>query len=135
LANDPEHENGNGPTDDQVLELIEIIEEEATKLVTEKMEYMRRCKPIHEAIAEIIDEACAVRGFNKKAVKIKLKQRAYARKANDLEMEIDIEVAAALKHYAEALGDFGSLPLGQAAKAGFERDVKKGHPLDGMASR
>ena len=133
MAKDPQ-ENGNGPTDDQVLELIEIIEGEATKLVTEKMEYMRRCKPIHEAIAEIIDEAAATRGFNKKAVKIKLKQRAYTRKANDLEMEIDIEVAAALKHYAEALGDFGSLPLGQAAKAGFERDVKKGHPLDGMAA-
>jgi hypothetical protein len=133
LAKDPEQDNG--PSDDQILELIEIIESEATKLVTEKMEYMRRCKPIHEAIAEIIDEACATRGFNKKAVKIKLKQRAYARKANDLEMEIDVEVAAALKHYAEALGDFGDLPLGQAAKEGFERDVKKGHPLDGMAAR
>jgi hypothetical protein len=134
LAKDPEHENGNGPTDDQVLELIEIIEAEAGKLVAEKMDYMRRCKPIHEAIADMIDEAVATRGFNKKAVKIKLKQRAYARKASDLEMEIDIEVAAALKHYAEALGDFGSLPLGQAAKAGFERDIKKGHPLDGFAA-
>ena len=135
MANHSEQENGNGPDDNQVIELIEIIENEAAKLLTEKMEYMRRCKPIHEAIAEIIDEAVATRGFNRKAVKIKLKQRAYARKANDLEMEIDIEVAAALKHYAEALGDFGDLPLGQAAKDGFERDVKKGHPLDGMAAR
>lgn len=129
-----EHDTGNGPTDDQVQELIEIVEAEAVKLVAEKMDYMRRCKPIHEAISDIIDEAVANRGFNKKAVKIKLKQRAYARKANDLEIDIEGEVEAALKHYDEALGDFGNLPLGQAAKEGFERDVKKGHPLDGFAA-
>ena len=36
----------NGPTDDQINEVVDAIEREAVKLVSEKMEYMRRCLPI-----------------------------------------------------------------------------------------
>jgi uncharacterized protein (UPF0335 family) len=121
----------NGPTDEQITEVVDAIEREAVKLVTEKMEYMRRCKPIHEQINDIVDDAVASMGFNKKALKIKIKQRSLERKARDLESEIDIEVAAHLKNYAETLGDFGSLPLGQAAMDGFERSARD--PLADLA--
>ena len=126
-----DHKETNGPTDEQVNEVVDTIERELTKLVTEKMEYLRRCKPIHEQVNEIIDASVATMGFNKKALKIKIKQRAFARKSKDLETEIDIEVAAHLKNYAESLGDFGDLPLGQAAKAGFERAARD--PLADLA--
>lgn len=129
-----EHDGGNGPTDEQINEVVEIVEREAAKLVAEKMEYMRRCKPIHEMINDIIDDAVVAKHFNKKALKIKLKQRALARKARDLESEIDIEVAAALKHYAESLGDFADLPLGKAAVDGFSAHVKTKDPLGGLAA-
>ena len=121
----------NGPTDEQVGEVIEAIEREGAKLVTEKMEYMRRCKPIHEQINDIIDDSVASMGFNKKALKIKIKQRMYARKSKDLETDIDIEVSAHLKIYEESLGGLADLPLGQAAREGFERSVRD--PLSDLA--
>jgi hypothetical protein len=126
--------SNNGPTDEMISDVVDLIEGEASKLLAEKMEYMRRCKPIHEHINDIIDDAVAAKQFNKKALKIKLKQRAYERKARDLEDDIDGEVERALTRYSESLGDFGSLPLGQAAVDGFKKAAKKGNPLDGLAA-
>jgi uncharacterized protein (UPF0335 family) len=125
-------DGGNGPTPEQVNQVVKAIETEKEKLVAERMEYMRRCKPIHEEVNEIIDDAAASMGFNKKALRKKIKQREHLAKARKVEDDIDDAAEARQFQYlSESLGELKGTPLGDAAMAGFSKAARD--PLADLA--
>jgi hypothetical protein len=105
----------NGPTQEETEEIVGIIEGYMADLRSEKALYMNRCKPIHEAIKDTIQEAHKAKGFDKKALKVGVKQREYLRKMEELESELDSVTQQALDRLQAHLGTFADSPLGKAA--------------------
>jgi uncharacterized protein (UPF0335 family) len=127
-------DGGNGPTPEQVNQVVKAIESEKEKLLAERMEYMRRCKPIHEEVKDIIDDAAASMGFNKKALRKKIRQREHLAQARKVEAEIDDAAEARQFQYlGESLGELKGTPLGDAAMAGFAKAARD--PLADLAGR
>ena len=125
-------DGGNGPTPEQVVEVVAAIEAEKEKLVAEHMAYMGRCKPIHAEIKDIIDDAASSMGFNKKALRKKIKQREHLAKAQGVEDSVDDEAEARQFQYlGESLGELKGTPLGDAAMAGFKKTARD--PLADLA--
>jgi hypothetical protein len=122
-----EHRPSNGPTDEQALEVIEGIEAEKDKLVDLHMAYMTDCKPFHEAIKAIIDNAVKVYGMSRRTIKAKVSERAHLRKAEAERNKLDDEEVAAYDRLSEQLG-----PLGAFAKASHQRG-RRGDPLGDLA--
>jgi uncharacterized protein (UPF0335 family) len=125
----------NGPTQEETEEVVQAIEGYMADLQSEKALYMSRCKPLHEAIKDVIQEAVDGKGFDKKALKIGVKQRDYLRKMERLENELDEVTQHALDRLQAHLGTFADSPLGRAAmdaaKAGTARPRKKRRdPID-----
>jgi uncharacterized protein (UPF0335 family) len=130
-------ERPNGPTAEETEEVVHAIEGYMADLQSEKSLYMSRCKPLHEAIKDTIEDAVKLKGFDKKALKVGVKQREYLRKMEKLENELDEVTQTALDRLQAHLGTFADSPLGRAAmdaaKAGTQRPRKKRRdPLDEM---
>ncbi len=130
-------ERPNGPTQEETEEVVHQIEGYMADLQSEKSLYMSRCKPIHEAIKDTIEDAVKTKGFDKKALKIGVKQREFIRKMEKLENELDEVTQTALDRLQAHLGTFADSPLGKAAmdqaKAGMRRPrAKKRDPIDEM---
>jgi uncharacterized protein (UPF0335 family) len=105
----------NGPTQQETEEIVGIIEGYMADLRSEKSLYMNRCKPIHEAIKDTIEDAHKTKGFDKKALKVGVKQREFLRKMEELENELDTVTQQALDRLQMHLGTFADSPLGKAA--------------------
>jgi hypothetical protein len=84
-------------------------------LRAEKSLYANRCKPLHEAIRDTIEAAVKTKGFDKKALKVSVKQRELLRKMEELETELDEVTQTALDRLQSQLGTFADSPLGRAA--------------------
>jgi hypothetical protein len=132
----------NGPTEGEIAEVIAEIEEEHSELLAEKMEYLRRCKPHHDNIKDMIANAVKIHGFDKVALKISIKQREYTRKSEKLENEIPELTKRALNRIHASLGGKKGLedtPLGRAAEneaaAGFAKPPKRRSVVSAIASR
>jgi hypothetical protein len=125
----------NGPTQEETEEVVQAIEGYMADLLSEKALYMSRCKPLHEAIKDTIEDAVKTKGFDKKALKVGVKQREYLRKMEKLENELDEVTQTALDRLQSQLGTFSDSPLGRAAmdaaKAGTARRPRKRRdPID-----
>lgn len=105
----------NGPTQEETEEVVRTIEGYMEDLRSEKALYMSRCKPIHESIKDTIEDAVKTKGFDKKALKIGVKQREFLRKMEQLENELDEVTQTALDRLQSQLGTFADSPLGKAA--------------------
>jgi hypothetical protein len=105
----------NGPTQAQSQAVVSAIEAKMADLRSEAALYKNRCKPIHEAIADIIDDAVDTMGMDRKALKITVKQREFLRKMEKLENELDQTTQDALDRLQRDLGHFADSPLGRAA--------------------
>jgi hypothetical protein len=128
-------ERPNGPTQEETEEVVHAIEGYMADLQSEKALYMSRCKPLHEAIKDTIEDAVKTKGFDKKALKVGVKQREYLRKMEKLENELDDVTQTALDRLQAHLGTFADSPLGRAAmdaaRAGTtRRPRKKRDPID-----
>lgn len=108
-------ERPNGPSQEETEEVVEKIEGYMADLQSEKSLYMNRCKPLHEAIKDTIEDAVKTKGFDKKALKIGVKQREFLRKMEKLENELDEVTQKALDRLQAHLGTFADSPLGKAA--------------------
>jgi|HubBroStandDraft_1064217.scaffolds.fasta_scaffold603878_2 uncharacterized protein (UPF0335 family) len=125
----------NGPSQEETEEVVHAIEGYMADLMSEKSLYMSRCKPLHEAIKDVIEDAVKTKNFDKKALKITVKQREYLRKMEKLENELDQVTQTALDRLQNQLGTFSDSPLGKAAmdaaKASAPRPRKKRRdPID-----
>jgi uncharacterized protein (UPF0335 family) len=122
-------ERPNGPTQEETEEVVHAIEGYMDDLKSEKALYMSRCKPLHEAIKDVIEDAVKTKGFDKKALKVGVKQREYLKKMEKLENELDEVTQTALDRLQLHLGTFADSPLGRAAmdaaKAGPARRPRK----------
>ena len=105
----------NGPSQEETEEVVHQIEGYMEDLKSEKALYMSRCKPLHEAIKDAIEDAVKTKNFDKKALKIGVKQREYLRKMEKLENELDKVTQNALDRLQDQLGTFADSPLGKAA--------------------
>jgi uncharacterized protein (UPF0335 family) len=108
-------ERPNGPTQEESEDVVRTIEGYMADLKSEKALYMNRCKPLHEAIKDTIEDAVKTKGFDKKALKVSVKQREYLRKMEELENELDEVTQTALDRLQSQLGTFSDSPLGKAA--------------------
>jgi uncharacterized protein (UPF0335 family) len=108
-------ERPNGPTQEETENVVHQIEGYMADLRAEKSLYMNRCKPLHEAIKDTIEDAVKTKGFDKKALRVGVKQREYMRKMELLENELDEVTQTALDRLQLHLGTFADSPLGKAA--------------------
>lgn len=135
MSDDDERKH-NGPSQEETEEIVHAIEGYMDDLKSEKSLYMSRCKPIHEAIKDTIQDAVKTKNFDKKALKVTVKQREYLAKMEALENELDQVTQNALDRLQTQLGTFSESPLGkaamEAAKAGTRRPRKKRDPIDEM---
>jgi plasmid replication initiation protein len=122
------HQISNGPTDEQALEVIEGIEAEKDKLVDLHMAYMNDCKPFHEAIKGIVDNAVKVYGMSKRTISAKVKERDHLRKAEAQREKLDDEEIEKYDKLSAQLG-----PLGAFAKANYENKGRRRDPLADLA--
>lgn len=129
-------ERPNGPTQEETENVVASIEGYMADLRAEKALYASRCRPLHEAIKDTIEDAVKTKGFDKKALKVGVKQREFLRKMEELENELDEVTQTALDRLQAHLGTFADSPLGKAAmdaaKAGAAKPKarKKRDPLD-----
>lgn len=103
--------------------MIDEIRSRKADLVGEKMEYMRRCQPIHEDVSDLIETAAARLGLKKKAIKTKIKQMELREKADEIGRDEDEQVQQHIEFLTRKLGGLADLPLGQAAVKGVTGDV------------
>jgi uncharacterized protein (UPF0335 family) len=115
-------ERPNGPTQKETETVVRQIEGFMEDLRSEKALYMSRCKPLHESIKETIEDAVKSKGFDKKALKISVKQREFLRKMEQLENELDEVTQTALDRLQSQLGTFADSPLGKAAMEAAKGD-------------
>jgi uncharacterized protein (UPF0335 family) len=115
-------ERPNGPSQEETEQVVKTIEGFMSDLKAEKSLYMNRCKPLHEAIKDTIEDAVKTKGFDKKALKISVKQREFLHKMEALENELDEVTQTALDRLQSQLGTFVDSPLGRAAMDAAKAD-------------
>jgi uncharacterized protein (UPF0335 family) len=134
-------ERPNGPSQEETEQVVKTVEGYMSDLKAEKALYMNRCKPLHEAIKDTIQDAVKSKGFDKKALKITVQQREFLRKMEALENELDEVTQTALDRLQSQLGTFADSPLGKAAMDAARGDgarkprrprepAKRRNPLD-----
>lgn len=117
-TNGPDHDANltDGLDHDAATSFVERIESLNADLASEKSAYMLRCKPIHEAIQQVLDEAVEA-GIRKRALKVKVKTRQHLRKAAQLEHELEDDDRASYELLDDAIPGLDDLPLGIVALA------------------
>lgn len=94
------------------IERVENLEGEVASIMGKAM---ADCKPVHEDIAETLQEAKDQHGIPKKALKAVLKMRKLERDKEKALEALGDEDRDSFEQMADALGDFVNTPLGQAA--------------------
>ena len=125
----------NGPSEEETTRIIGQIERHMAELREEKALYAARCKPLHEAIKDVVDHAVASMGFDRKALKVTVRQRELVRKMERLEDDLDAVTQTALDRLQSHLGHFADSPLGRAAMdaARATSRRRKPNPVDTFA--
>ncbi len=101
----------------RVKEFVEYIESEFDKLASEKGAYMERAKVIRGRIDDIYKTAKAM-GLPKAPLKAVIKERELERKLKAIPDAFDeMEEREKYNLIRDALGDFASTPLGEAASS------------------
>jgi uncharacterized protein (UPF0335 family) len=126
----------NGYDEEQIKLFMERIDACFDELATLTGEHMNRCKGPRKRIVEIVDEAKAA-GINKKAMKAKIKARDYERKMAKLREDLEADEQDSFDRISEALGDYGTTPLGEATlrRARPQHPGVTGADLDSLAER
>ena len=105
----------NGFNPERIRGFVSEIEQEFDKLASEKGAFMERCKVIRSRIDDVYKSAKAV-GVPKTPLKAVVKTRKLERDLKDIRDDLeDIDERDKYDLIREALGDFASSPLGQAA--------------------
>ena len=84
------------------------------EILTIKMENAARQKVVKDRQKEVLEAAVSA-GLPREAFKLEIKLRTLARKQDALESDAGKETVDLAEQIREALGDFGTLPLGGAA--------------------
>lgn len=121
----------NGLDHDAATAFLERIERLNADLVSEKSAYMLRCKPIHEAVRQVLDDAKEA-GIRKKAMKVEVKKREHLRKIVELENDLEDDDRANYELLDDAIPGLDDLPLGIAA---LDRDRAMGRTTRGGPPR
>ena len=108
--------NNNTPEGENIKAAVRNIEDRYAELASERGVYMQKCKRIREHMSDDYDRAVE-QGIAKKLLKLIIKERGYERKIEALALDLEADERSELEMLTEALGDFGTLPLGQAALA------------------
>lgn len=104
----------NKPDNDNVQAAVRNIEDRYTELASERGIYMSKCKRIRESMANDYDRA-SEQGISKKLLKLIVRERELERKIDGLALDLEPDERSELEMLMEALGDYGTLPLGLAA--------------------
>lgn len=121
----------NGYDGEKLKAYIGKIEGYFADMDSEKGAYMRRCKSIRESIAVVYEEAKAL-GIPKKVLKAHVDLRKLEGKKEDIVAKLDGDDAETFEMMADALGDFATLPLGQAAMKRASADPADAAALDSL---
>lgn len=106
---------GNNPFEDPFTEeVIELYEAEDEKCRQIMMDAVRKCKKPRETQRDLLDQA-GTRGMSKRALKAHLKERALARKIDDIREKMEPDDQDMLDLLKQHLGVLTDTPLGQAA--------------------
>jgi len=100
--------------DDKITQFVADIEAQYEKLASHKAAAAADCKPFQRRIKDIYKTAESM-GVNTDALKAIIKTREYERKSQDLIDELNIGERDEYARIKDALGDYGSTPLGSAA--------------------
>lgn len=95
---------------------VDKFEALESEVLREKMAYMERCRRIRGQQKDLLDDAKS-QGVNGSLIKAIVKARAYEAKAAAIEDNLEDDDRKFFQDIREALGDYGDLPLGQAAIA------------------
>lgn len=107
----------------KVQNYVERIENLKADIVTTMMRAVGECKPLHEDIRSVLDEAKNEHGIPKKALKAAVKARELERKAKEVRDDLeDAEDQHSYDLIRHALGDFSTTELGQAALDAAEQN-------------
>lgn len=112
----------NEPSAEDVQAAVDAIEKLDADLLQVKMAYMSQCKNIRKIKAGEYEQA-ADQGINRKLLRVKVRERALERRIDDLTSEFEADERSEYEMLSQKLGEFGDLPLGQAALA---RTAKNG---------
>lgn len=115
MADNDDYAMTNGYDSDAVKGYVERIERYLDELASERGEFMARCKVIRNNIAHVVQEAKDQHGIPKKEFKAVIKARELEAKADRIREDLEADAQATFDMIRTALGDFGDLPLGQAA--------------------
>lgn len=117
MATKLETKKPNGFDPDQVKSFVADIEAEFDKLASETGAYMNRAKVIRGRIDDVYKSAKAM-GVPKAPLKAVIKARELERKLKNIPDDFeDIDERDKYQLIRDALGDFASTPLGEAASA------------------
>lgn len=127
-------ERPNGPSKEETEKVVHAVEALMADIRAEQALYKQRVQPLRDSIKDTIDDAVKEMGFDKKALKVGIKQREFLRKMEVLEKELDEVTQTALDRLQLHLGTFADLPLGRAAidaaRAKSKGGRKKRDPVD-----
>lgn len=118
----------NAPSREVFESAITQIEAKKRDLESEHMEFMRRCRPLHQDIATITDDA-KKRGVRPKVLKAEVKRRDHLRKAEEAvdKLEADEDVAQ-FDYLRQLFGSDAELPLFAHAADAHETAVREARP-------
>ena len=106
----------NGIDTDKAKGFVGRVEALNAEILSERGVYMANAKGIRASIKEVIVEATS-EGIPAKALKATIKDRELQRRRGVIAAGLDIDEGVAFEQMKEALGEFGSSPLGAAALA------------------
>lgn len=116
----PEKEHNQLPDVSAAIEAVKKCEQIDADLETLKAEYMNECKALREDKKDILEIANQA-GADKTAIKAVLKTRKLQKKIHDVEDGLQLDGGQLYESYMEAVGDWGSTPLGQASEPAEEQ--------------
>jgi uncharacterized protein (UPF0335 family) len=123
-------EGRNGASDEALKDYIAKYEAMEAEKLSSKMSHASVCAKISARQKDLLDEAKSA-GVNKKSFKAVIKVRDLERKVDAAREELEDDEMETFDDIMEVLGDFGDLPLGQAA-ASKGKKAKAGDDDDGQ---
>jgi uncharacterized protein (UPF0335 family) len=114
----------NGFDPNVVNDLVSRIEDQLSELLTLRSEYMLKCKGPRGTIKDIYTQAKEA-GIPRKELRLVIEERETSRRLKAKFDELDLDERAQVEMIRDALGDYGSTPLGQAAIARAEEQQQE----------
>jgi uncharacterized protein (UPF0335 family) len=121
---------GNGYDKAALTSIVGEIEGCMADLLSERGSYMQRCRSIRERITDAYERAKEA-GIPVKELRLLVRNRAREAKIEQSIAELEADAQATYELLYDALGDFKSTPLGEAA---LDKAKPKGETLDSLAS-